>query len=135
MKVALINPPWYDENHPEFWGVRAGSRWPHFQKRPEAKKLPRYIPFPFFLAISASIIKNAGHEVLLIDAIASDIKSEKLCSEIIDFKPDLIFAETASPSLSFDLKLFQQLKDKLPEAFITCSGIHERTMVKNSFEK
>ena len=29
MKVALLNPPWRRSGH---YGVRAGSRWPHFEK-------------------------------------------------------------------------------------------------------
>ena len=42
MKVFFGNAPW---SKPGFYGVRAGSRWPHF----ENDGCP-YMPFPFFLA-------------------------------------------------------------------------------------
>ena len=94
MKVLLFNSPWYDSEDPMKWGVRGGSRWPHFQERPSIDKLPRYVPFPFFLATSAAVLRRAGHDVKIIDAIASDFKLEQSLAMVEVFKPQVIFSES-----------------------------------------
>ncbi len=129
MKIAIINPPWYDDSQPELWGVRAGSRWPHMQRRPGPGQLPRYIPFPFFLGIAATIMKDAGFEVLLVDAVAEDVDRPSLIRRLDDFRPDLIFAETATPSLNGDLGLFRDLRSRNPNIRLVFGGIHDTAMI------
>jgi len=124
MKVVLMNPAWTDDLHPDRWGVRGGSRWPHFQRRQPDGALPRYIPFPFFLAIAASHLAQQGHKVLLIDAVAADIRSDDLLSRISDFKPDLVFTETSTPSLKADMDLLHRIKMLLPEVRLVGGGTH-----------
>ena len=48
MRVFLGNSPW---KKPGFYGVRAGSRWPHFEEEHH-----EYMPFPFFLAYAFKLI-------------------------------------------------------------------------------
>ena len=83
MKVLLANPPW-EVNGKK--GVRAGSRWPHI-KIPEEED---YMPFPFFLAQTASLLKKDGFELLLIDAIAEDISEDEFLRRVKKFRPDLV---------------------------------------------
>jgi len=61
MRVFLGNEPWRKES---FYGVRAGSRWPHFE-RDES----RYMPFPFQLAYAAVILEKPNVDVLLVGCI------------------------------------------------------------------
>ena len=129
MKVLLANPPWQDAEHPELWGVRAGSRWPHFQKRAGDGKLPRYIPFPFFLGIAASLLQDAGHEVRLIDGVAEGFDTDIFCKRVTDFKPDIIFVETSTPSLKYDLEVLQKLYDSNPDVIVIFGGSHDASQV------
>jgi anaerobic magnesium-protoporphyrin IX monomethyl ester cyclase len=122
MKVLLFNSPWYDSENPMKWGVRAGSRWPHFQDRPSMDKLPRYLPFPFFLATSAAVLRRAGYDVKIIDAIGSDLKLEESLDMVKEFKPQVIFSESSTPSLNWDLDVFQKLRELCPEAKIVSGG-------------
>lgn len=124
MKVLLANIPWYDQDHPDLWGVKAGSRWPHFQHRPDSNSLPRYIPFPFFMAIAANELKQSGHQVRLIDGIAEGMLLEPFFKAVEEFQPDVFFTETSTPSLDYDLAILKQLKARLPETIYICGGTH-----------
>ena len=135
MKVLLLNAPWYDENDPQKWGVRAGSRWPHFQKRTEAGGLPRYIPFPFFMATSAAVLRQAGYETKIIDAVAEDINLDETYERIADFLPDLVFAESSTPSLNWDLDVFREIKKRHPEVVLVSGGSQGVSMVPDLMKK
>ncbi|MBN1669682.1 MAG: radical SAM protein [Kiritimatiellae bacterium] len=129
MRIALLNPPWYDEKRPELWGVRAGSRWPHFQKRAGADALPRYVPFPFFLAIAAACAQEAGHDVALLDGVAEGLPLDDFCARVGDADPQLIFVETSTPSLSWDLAVLRRLREQQPGAVLVCGGTHAPGLV------
>jgi hypothetical protein len=45
MRVFLSNPPW---RKGDFYGIRAGSRWPFMVKLKKGEKIPGYLPMPFF---------------------------------------------------------------------------------------
>jgi len=104
MKVLLANPPW---NVNEKQGVRAGSRWPHL-KIPEEED---YMPFPFFLAQAASLLKKNRFEALLIDAIAEGINKNKFLDKVKDYKPNIILLEVSTPSLKVDLEWARKIKE------------------------
>lgn len=135
MNIVLINAPWYDERHPELWGVRAGSRWPHFQKRSDEGALPRYVPFPFFMAIAAGTLDTAGHEVMLIDGVAENIDLQVLYGKVTAFGPDIIFLETSTPSLAYDLTVLRELKKRNDNAILVCGGAHSASMVQDLIQK
>jgi len=135
MKIALFNSPWYDDSQPLAWGVRAGSRWPHMQERPAPGQLPRYIPFPFFLATAARILQNAGHEVLLVDGVASDLRLETCLDKIQSFGPRLVFCEAATPSLPWDLEVMKKLRQLLPSAVLAAGGSQGVSMVPDIMDQ
>ena len=135
MRVLLTNPPWEMPGRPELWGVRAGSRWPHFQKRLPGGGLPRYIPFPFFLAIAAAALKRACHEPRLLDAVAEGIGEEAFLREIRDFRPELIFVETSTPSLFQDIALLKRLRAEHPSAALACGGSHAPAFAAQMMER
>ena len=129
MRIALLNAPWYDKEKPLEWGVRAGSRWPHVQTRPEEGKLPRYVPFPFFMAIASSIAKEKGHDVLLVDAVGEDISLDEFYKRVEAFQPELIFSESSTPSLFYDLEVFKELHKRFPNAKIASGGSQGTSMI------
>jgi len=125
VKIAFLNLPWPgDDKNPRLWGVRAGSRWPHFQQRPPGSELPRYVPFPFFMASAAAYARNSGHDVLLIDSVAEPSDFDSVRKRLSLFKPQLVFAETSTPSLENDLALLRKIKKDFPDAPIVCAGSH-----------
>nr|WP_321397791.1 radical SAM protein [uncultured Desulfobacter sp.] len=102
MKVFLGNSPW---KKPGFYGVRAGSRWPHF----EADGCT-YMPFPFFLAYATSLIREDGFTPLLVDAIAEGMDDDTFFERITSFGPDIIFFEISSGSLNTDLRILHHVR-------------------------
>ena len=124
MRIALANLPWAPEGGEGLWGVRAGSRWPHLQHRAAPGALPRYLPFPFFLAIAASVAQDAGHQVLLLDAVAENLPFKEAAAKIIDFAPDMLFSEVSTPSLGDDLRMLRELRKAMPGTVMVCGGSH-----------
>jgi len=106
LKVLLVNLPWQRGSK---WGVRAGSRWPHIKDDLEEGN---YLPFPFFLAYSASLLRKNGFKAYLIDAIAEKITEDKLMNHINTISPDLLVVETSTPSLNYDLTLLKKIGNK-----------------------
>jgi len=104
MRVLLANPPW---NVNGKQGVRAGSRWPHL-KIPEEED---YMPFPFFLAYAASLLKKNKIDVLLVDAIAEGISDTNFLNKIKDYKPNIVLLEVSTPSLKLDLEWARKIKE------------------------
>ncbi|MDD5730900.1 MAG: radical SAM protein, partial [Candidatus Omnitrophica bacterium] len=125
MKIVLVNLPWKKSG---FWGVRAGSRWPHI-KGPLEKN---YSPFPFFLAYAAALLIKEGFQVKLIDALAEELPAPLFLKRVLDEKPDLLVAETSTPSLENDLEILARLPKGLPvvlcgpEANIRTAGFFDR---------
>jgi radical SAM superfamily enzyme YgiQ (UPF0313 family) len=127
MRTILLNLPWHKENR---WGVRAGSRWP-FTSEPEENNYIKYIPFPFFLAYAASLLKSKDHDVKLIDAIAQGLDDEKVLQEVKFYNPQLIVIETSTPSFDNDIRVAQEFKIKVANASIVLCGPHASTYAKD----
>jgi len=120
MRIILANPPWNENGR---FGVRAGSRWP-FTSQPEGDGYISYIPFPFFLAYTTSLLKKENKEVRLIDAIAEKIDEQKLIEEIKSYNPELVVIETSTPSFKNDLRIIQNIHLNLPDCQIAICGPH-----------
>lgn len=109
MKIVLVNLPWKRKG---LWGVRAGSRWPHIKSALEKD----YSPFPFFMAYAGSLLKREGFEVEVIDSLAQQLPLGRLLKLLNDSQPDLLVAETSTPSLANDLAILQKLPQGLAVA-------------------
>jgi radical SAM superfamily enzyme YgiQ (UPF0313 family) len=121
MKIALANPPWNVEQG--FYGVRAGSRWPAVRKL-EGDGSKGYLPFPFFLAYAAAMLKASQHEVILIDAIASNYDDEEFVNKVLRFSPQLLVLEISTPSLKNDFQVIRLIKNNKPEILVGVCGPH-----------
>lgn len=106
MKIVLANLPW---NVFLKTGVRAGSRWPHLKGPTERD----YLPFPFFLAYAASLLKKHSFDVVLIDAIAEEMSYWYFLRLIHKLKPDILVCETSTVTLNHDLKLLSKIDEEV----------------------
>jgi len=101
VKVALVNPPW---SRPGHYGVRAGSRWPHFEENGS-----RYMPFPFYLGYAASLLENDGFEAAVFDGCATKERDDAFLRRVAAFAPDIVIQENATASIGIDLKWAETL--------------------------
>lgn len=120
MRINLANLPWNENGQ---LGVRAGSRWP-FTSLPEKDDHIYYIPFPFFLAYAASLLKKNNKEALLIDAIAEELNDKEFTAKIQAHTPQLIVVETSTPSFYNDINIIRVIHEKLPNCKIALCGPH-----------
>lgn len=132
IKTLLANPPWRKGNK---YGVRAGSRWPHFQELPPSRKIPSYIPFPFFLAYAASLLQKHNKDILIIDAIAEGISEREFLDKVISYGPNLVLLETSTPSINYDLKTVINIKESIPNVKIALCGPHVSVMKQGFMEQ
>lgn len=109
MKVILANLPWKSFRKS---GVRAGSRWPHLRGSHERD----YLPFPFFLAYAASLLKKHDFDIELIDAIAEGMSYARPINYINRIKPQLLVCETSTVTLGHDLRLLAKIDTDIPIA-------------------
>ena len=124
MRVFLGNSPWRKEG---FYGVRAGSRWPHFERCDTD-----YMPFPFFLAYATAVLEQRGTHVLLVDGIAEGISEEEFLDRLKNFSPDLVVLEVSTISIDVDLACARKVRKLVPDAKIAFCGVHTE-MFKPSF--
>lgn len=124
-KILLGNAPWHDETRPWLWGVRAGSRWPHMEGwRPDVCP-PPYLPFPHFLAQATALLERVpGLHVLLVDGVAQGEKLPAFLGRVASYAPDVVFLETSTPSLEWDLDVARRVKELLPDALVGFGGAH-----------
>jgi len=117
LRVFLGNSPWYKEG---FYGVRAGSRWPHFQ--PNSSK---YMPFPFFLAYSAAVLERQDDvQALLVDCVAAKLTDEDFFGQMRDFRPDVVVLEVSTISIDVDLACARKVREVCPDAKTVFCGPH-----------
>ena len=87
MRIAIAYPPLKSEKGVALLTQNRQFQW--FSR-------PTYI-FPVVPATAATMLKKAGHEVLFLDGIASELSPEAFDSKIAAFKPDLVVLETKTP--------------------------------------
>ena len=116
-RVFLGNAPWSKR---DYYGVRAGSRWPHFESEDMT-----YMPFPFFLAYATAVLENAGFPVMLVDGIAEGIVDKAFYDRIEDFKPDVILLEVSTNSWKKDEQHITHITQQFPQAKLFLAGLHD----------
>ena len=87
MRIAIAYPPLKSEKGVALLTQNRQFQW--FSR-------PTYI-FPVVPATAATMLKKAGHEVLFLDGIASELSPEAFDSQLAAFKPDLVVLETKTP--------------------------------------
>ena len=87
MRIAIAYPPFKSEKGVALLTQNRQFQW--FSR-------PTYI-FPVVPATAATMLKKAGHEVLFLDGIASELSPEAFDSKLAAFRPDLVVLETKTP--------------------------------------
>jgi len=121
MKIFLGNAPWHSGDK---IGVRAGSRWPHFQPRGRDGIRPDYLPFPFFIAYAAAVLEREGFAVMARDAVASGDNIKTFVRSAKEFEPQIILLETSTPTIQIDLEVVRLMKAEMPSAMFAFAGPH-----------
>ncbi|MEW6237462.1 MAG: radical SAM protein [Candidatus Omnitrophota bacterium] len=115
-KVFLGNGPWLKKGH---YGVRAGSRWPHFEEEGAD-----YLPFPFYLAYAAALLEKNRHECLIVDGVAERMREDEYVLRAAEFQPNAVIIEVSTASFETDLRQAAKIKERCPDAAIVFCGIH-----------
>ena len=87
MRIAIAYPPLKSEKGVALLTQNRQFQW--FSR-------PTYI-FPVVPATAATMLKNAGHEVLFLDGIAAELAPEEFDARLAAFKPDYVVIETKTP--------------------------------------
>ena len=122
MRVALINPNWrYDGS------IYFGCRSPHL---------------PLELRISETLLLNAGHSTLLLDAHLFALTLSDILEELRSFRPDMavittaptyLFWRCAPPELCVPQELIREIRDTVP--FVVAVGPHGSTTPRTALRK
>jgi radical SAM superfamily enzyme YgiQ (UPF0313 family) len=124
MKVYISYPPIENTK-----GVPLLSQNRQFQWFSE----PTYI-YPVVPAYAASLLKEAGYDVVWDDAIAEEKIYGEWLSSIGKSQPDIMLIETKTPVVKTHWKIIEDVKEVSPETKIAFVGDHVTAMPRESME-
>lgn len=110
MKILVVNPPAPLPFIREGRCMQVRSSW-------------AALWMPLSLAYVAAVLRDEGHQLCLLDAIAKGLDREHTRSLARDFAPDFIFLNTAFPTLESDRDVSADLKSALPHVPIALLGM------------
>ena len=103
MRIAIAYPPLKSDKGVALLTQNRQFQW--FSR-------PTYI-FPVVPATAATMLKKAGHEVLFLDGIASELTPEAFDSELAAFRPDLVVLETKTPVVKRHWRWIESFRAKI----------------------
>ena len=109
MRIAIAYPPLKSEKGVALLTQNRQFQW--FSR-------PTYI-FPVVPATAATMLKKAGHEVLFLDGIASELSPEAFDAQLSEFRPDLVVLETKTPVVK---RHWKWIEEHLPGGMDGTSG-------------
>ncbi len=107
MKVLLLNSPWINDDRE--YCVKAGTRWAAVRRRD--RSLP-YFPFPYFMASTAALLRQAGFDAHVRDAVAEELSRDEGLDQVAALAPDLLVIEAFTPSIAADLDFARAAKER-----------------------
>ena len=123
MRIAIAYPPFKSEKGVALLTQNRQFQW--FSR-------PTYI-FPVVPATAATMLKKAGHEVLFLDGIASELSPEAFDAQLSEFRPDLVVLETKTPVVKRHWRWIEE-HASLGAKFILV-GDHVTALPEESIEK
>lgn len=87
---------------------------------------------PISLALTASVLRQAGFEVSLNDCIVEELDFNHLKEKIREFKPHLVIINTGTPSIESDLYSSRVIKEVNPDIKTAAIGIHVTALPEES---
>jgi len=124
MKIIIAYPPLNNQK-----GIPLLSQNRQFQYFKE----PTYI-YPIVPASAATLLKQAGFEVIWLDCIAEGISYERFREIIQQKKPDLIAFETKTPVVKQHWKIINELKTQNSKLKTVLFGDHVTALPEESFK-
>jgi len=85
-------------------------------------------------AYAATILKQAGHEVIWDDGIAEEKTYSRWLKDLEQKKPEIIFIETKTPVVKKHWKIIDDIKTVLPESIVVLAGDHVTALPLESFQ-
>ena len=76
------------------------------------------------LALTAGVLRRAGYEVRVFDAIALDLSAGTIADALAGSPPDLLLVNTSTPTIASDLAFVEALKARFPAAVAAVFGVH-----------
>jgi radical SAM superfamily enzyme YgiQ (UPF0313 family) len=119
MKAVFLNPPFK-----EFYNRVV--RW-------QAVTNQGSLHPPIWLLYAATIVRESGHEVELIDSIAENLNFKQTLDRIGD--ADAIIMESATSSFNNDIKFAEFVKKHKPKIKIAIMGPHVTALPKESMKR
>jgi len=128
MKVIIAYPPL--ENQKGRPTLGQNRQFQYFKE-------PTYI-YPVVPAQAATLLKNAGHEVIWLDCIAEGIAYERFIEIVKEKEPDIIAFETKTPVVKQHWRIINGLKNLRTTNYglrTILFGDHVTALPEESFEK
>ncbi len=110
MKILALNPPFL----------------PRYSRESRSPAVTRSgtLYYPMWLAYAVGYLEKKGHEVLFLDAPASDMTADDVVRAAEGFDPEMVVIDTSTPSIYNDAEIAATLKKVLPEVFVAMVGVH-----------
>ncbi len=134
MKVAIVYPPLKSDKGVPLLTQNRQFQW--FSR-------PTYI-FPVVPATAATLLKEAGHDVLFLDGIAAEMSEAAFDEKLAAFAPDLVVLETKTPVVTRHWKWIEEKSqtdgasgspEPLPKVKFVLVGDHVTALPQESIEK
>jgi len=125
MKINISYPPIRSEK-----GVPLLSQNRQFQYF----KSPTYI-YPVVPAYAATMLSDAGYEVVWDDGIAEEKSYSQWLSDLEQTKPDVIMIETKTPVVKKHWSIISDVKTVLPASKVILVGDHVTALPQESMEQ
>jgi len=122
MRIAIAYPPLKSEKGVALLTQNRQFQW--FSR-------PTYI-FPVVPATAGTMLKKAGHEVLFLDGIASELSPEAFDAKLAEFHPDLVVLETKTPVVK---RHWKWIEEHLSDVKFVLVGDHVTALPEESIEK
>jgi len=90
--------------------------------------------YPVVPASAATLLKEANHDVVWLDGIASGQSFKEWFKDFKREKPDLVMIETKTPVVKKHWQIINQLKRQAPKLITVLVGDHVTALPKESFE-
>lgn len=90
--------------------------------------------FPVIPASAATMLKQAGHNVIWKDCIAEDVTIEQFVTFLSEAQPDLFAFETKAPVVKQHWQTVKSLKDRFPSLRIVMMGDHVTHLPRETME-
>lgn len=90
--------------------------------------------FPVVMASAATMLKEAGHEVLWADGEAEEQTWDEYRTALLSFRPDVIAFEVKTPSVKRTWQRVNQLSKDLPDCHFVLCGDHVTALPQETLD-